>query len=249
MVTTNPDVIEYAAAQPELTATALPWDRTYVLLSTSRVEEIFWNGTAAEISSDLFEEMARDAIRSEARSHQSPSWWDNVGQCEDLSSAVPGLPPVPRGAYSLAGSRRVLFDSNDPVARGLAERIVALASTDPSTSPEAAAITAAVPRLMIHAAGVIAEGVTRGELNMSLKDGEDFAYVISVPRRPPDPCYEARRLINRAPWIANVEDDFSKVIIPLVDTRRHVITGRDKVGLVVDWYGNILVVNETTPGL
>jgi hypothetical protein len=249
MVTTHPEVIEYAVSQPQLTAAALPWDKTYILLSTSRVEELFWNGAAATISSDLFEGLARDAVRSEARGHRSPSWWNDADGCHDLSAAVPGLPPVPRGAYSLSGLRRVLYDLTDPTARDLAERIVALASTDPTTSPEAAAITAAVPRLIIHASGVVAEGVTRGELNLSLKDGNDFAYVVSVPWQPSDPCYEARKLINRAQWIANVEADFSKVIIPLVDTRPHVIANRDRVELVVDWYGNILIVNGIQPGM
>jgi hypothetical protein len=33
-------------------------------------------------------------------------------------------------------------------------------------------------------------------------------------------------------------------MIPLVDTRPHVIAGSGTVGLIVDWYGNILITNE-----
>jgi hypothetical protein len=244
MVTADPAVIEYAASRPHLSTIALPWDITYVLLSISRVEKLRWGSTLGTFPSDLSDRLARDAVRGAARGYRPPSWWDDLSRCSDLFAAVPLFPSVPRFVYSSSGLRRILYDVNDPIARDLAERIVALAATDPFVSPEAAAIASAVPGLISDTAGIGAEGLTRSELDLSLRYGDDFAYVVPIPRRPPDPCYEARSMVNRARWLSTFKVDFSKALIPLVDTRLHVIVNSSKVGLIVDWYGNILIANE-----
>ena len=74
MVTADRAVIDYAAGRPQLATIALPWDRTYVLLSTSRVKELRWGGELPAVSPDLAERLAQDAVRGDARGHQSPSW-------------------------------------------------------------------------------------------------------------------------------------------------------------------------------
>ncbi len=248
MVTDDSAVIEYAASRPQLSTIALPWNRTYVLLSISRVEKLRWGSTLSTFSSDLSDALARDAVRGAARGYRPPSWWDDLSHCSDLFAAVPLFPSAPRYVYSSSGLRRILYDVNDPIARDLAERIVALAATDPFVSPEAAAIASAVPGLISDTAGIAAEGVTRSELDLSLRYGDDFAYIIPISRRPPDPCHEAHKLVNRARWLSTFKVDFSKALIPLVDTRLHVIVNRSKVGLIVDWYGNILIANEMLLG-
>lgn len=248
MVTADRAVIDYAAGRPRLATIALPWDRTYVLLSTSRVKELRWGGELPAVSPDLAERLAQDAVRGDARGHQSPSWWDDLYRCGNLSADVSWFPPVPRGADAPSGSRRILYDRNDGVARDLAERIVALAGTDTSVSAGAAEIFAAVPGLGGGASGIVAEGISKSELNRSLRDGDDFAYIVSIPRRPFDPCREARTLINRARWLSTFEVDLSKALIPLVETRLHVIVDSGAAGLMIDWYGNILILDEKLPG-
>ncbi|UCF05302.1 MAG: hypothetical protein JSV33_15525 [bacterium] len=249
MVTADPAVIEYAAHRPRLASIALPWDRAYVLLSTSRLEELRWGGAPVTVPQDLWDRLARDAVRGDARGHRSPSWWYDLDGCGDLSTAVPWFLSVIRdsalrGADSSLDLRRIIYDSNDPVARDLAERIVALAATDPLVSAEAAALSLAIPGLTGGTATIIAEGVTESELGSSLRAGDDFAYIVSVPLRPHDPCHEARALVGRAPWLAAFEVDLSEALIPLVETRRHVLARSGAVGLLADWYGNILIANE-----
>ena len=243
MITGDPAVIEYASHQPHLDTVALPWNKTYVLLSTSRVRELLWGGTTGNVSPELTDGLARDAVRIDARGSRSPFWWEALENCGEVSDAVSKLPPFPRGAYSSGGSRRILFDLHDPIARDLAERIVALAATDTAISREAMAITSAVPDLAGGSTRVIAEGVPTHEFRSSLRDGDDFAYVVAVLREPPDRCDEAARLLNRAQWLAALGADFSKAPVPLVDTRQHVIAKREKTGLISDWYGNLLIVN------
>jgi hypothetical protein len=243
MVTHDPAVIEYASHRPRLDSVALPWDQTYVLLSSSRVRELLWGGSIGTVSADLTDGLARDAVRSDARGASPPFWWEELDHCGELSGLVPGLPPFPRGAYSSGGARRIIFDMQDPTARDLAERLVALAATDTAASTAAAALTSAVPGLNSGSSALIAEGMTARQLRSSLQDGHDFAYVVVVKRRPPDPCDEAGKLLLRAPWLAPLGDGLSQAPIPLVDTRQHVIVRSEVAGLVVDWYGNLVVAN------
>jgi hypothetical protein len=241
MVTSNPAVLEYAAGRPQFVTAPLPWDRTYVLLAVSRVRELRAGRRLGTISAQLSDGLAQDAVRGDARGYRSPSWWDELRNCGELSAGLSQPPLGPRGARTSSGRRGVLYDLNDPVARDLAERIVALAAADPGVSPEAAALTRALPGLAGAARDLTAEGVTAGELAPRLRRGDDFAYVIPITRRPPSPCYEARELLNRAPWLAALETDFPKALAPLVDTRAHVIARIDAAGLMVDAYGNVVI--------
>jgi hypothetical protein len=241
VVTDDPAVIEYAASRSQLTTIALPWDRTYVLLSTSRVAGLRGGSTLGTISSDFNEDLARDAVRSDARGYQHPSWWNELRNCTALTPTFASLSPLPRNSYMSSGSQRILYESDDPIARDLSERIVALASADPAVSSEAAEISSAVPGLNRDETRIVAEGVTKAEFAMSLRSGDDFAYVVSLPRRPADPCYEARKLLNRARWLVLLGNAFPDALIPLVDTRMHVIADEERVGLAVDWFGNLIL--------
>jgi hypothetical protein len=245
VVTDDPAVIEYASHRPHLDSVALPWDRTYVLLSTSRVRELLWGGSIRSVPADLTDDLARDAVRGDARGVRPPFWWEELGHCGELSETVSGLPPFPRGAYSSGGARRIMFDLQDPTARDIAERLVALAAADTAASTAAAALASAVPGLNGGSSALIAKGVSARELRLSLQSGNDFAYVVVVYRRPPDSCDEAGKLLQRAPWLAPLGDGLSRAPIPLVDTRNRVIVRSGVAGLVVDWYGNLIVANET----
>ncbi len=264
LVTADPAVIEYAAGRPRFNTVALPYDRTYILCAPSRVEELKRGGKPGMIHAAFSEALARDAVRGDARGCEPPYWWDELGRCGDPSAAAGSLPGMLKGAYPSYGERRILYDAADPVARDLAERIVALAAAGleasaaagpkasatagPDASAEAAALLSTLPGLTGGDSGMIAGGVTKRELNESLLDGDDFAYIVPVVRRPPDPCEAARTLLDHARWLSGLGDRFREALIPLVDTRPHVIVRSGAVGLLVDWYGNLLILNDTAAG-
>jgi len=131
----------------------------------------------------------------------------------------------------------------DPIARDLAERIVALAATDTISSSEAAELAHAVPGLIGNDFRIVTEGKPEKELEMSIRDGDEFAYIIPVSCQWTDPCYEERRLTNSAPWLSIEVVDLSDALIPLVDTRRYVIVDRSSVEPVIDYSGDILITN------
>jgi hypothetical protein len=238
MIAADPGVIDYAAGSEEHVAVELPWDRTYVLLAPTRVMALRGKQKLDSWKrlKDLTREMATDAVRADARGHVSPSWWSNLGICGEWSA------PSYRRPDSASIARRILYDSSDPTARDLAERIVALASAGPQASRNAAALAAVVPDLDERISAV---GVAGKQLDSSMRLGGDVAYIISLPHRTPLPCYEAGELMARAPWLSMMRNDLYEAIVPLVDARRHAIVKKSGFGLITDWYGNVVVTNET----
>ena len=241
IVTQDPAVIDYAAGRPQFETTALPWNRMYLLLSASRVAALNRGERVGGISTELQAGLARDAVRSDARAAQPPAWWERQSGCDQLAVESAYLPPDPPGASGSSGRRRILYESDDPVAKDLAERIAALASADPNVSPDASNLSGAVPGLIKDPAGLAAEGLSPEELGGSLKSGGDFAYIVSISRQPCDPCFELKRLLSRAPWLAPLEQSLSSALIPLVDSRLHVIRSAGKVELLINGSGNIVL--------
>ncbi len=157
VVTRDPAVIEYAAQRAELEIFPLPWNRTYVLAQRAGALPL---GTGLHDES-VRRSLAEEAVLADARPSQRPFWWDSP--CTTMISTHVRVPTAPRLVY-LQG---------DPVARQLAERIVALA-------PDSSRLTA----LEMDSAGFAA----------ARAKGADRAYILSVPFRPISPCREAARL-------------------------------------------------------
>ncbi|MCH7547926.1 MAG: hypothetical protein IH969_00040 [Candidatus Krumholzibacteriota bacterium] len=258
IITDDPDGIDYATSRSQYTTRALSWDRTYVLLSTTRVAKLGAGEPVGEVTPEFTESLARDAVRVDARGSDLPVWWDDVGRCAVADDASQNVEPPPVWRYQdperddnldvdtpPLHCPHILFDEGDPVARDLAERIVALAATAPDASSDAQAIADVIPGLDSR---ITARAVGETTLARSLERGQDFAYIVATMRRPVDPCYEARQWLRRAPWLGLDGAGLSRAVIPLVDVRSHVIARTGRFGLSVDGYGNVLVVDEMLEG-
>jgi hypothetical protein len=113
--TADPALLDYARRRPGVTAVALPWHRTYVLLLPARSA-----GVGAAIPADTagFQAgLARDAVRPDARAAAGPFWWEARAAC----------PTKPMPKARRAPTDAIAYPAEDSVARDLAERIVALA--------------------------------------------------------------------------------------------------------------------------
>jgi hypothetical protein len=109
------ELLEYARARSDLVVHPLPWSRIYLLVvpQGQRGFEELIPPDSASFRGDL----ARDAVRVEARVAEGPFWWDEPRPC----------PEVNRGrTASATGLRATAPTWNDPVGRALAERLVAL---------------------------------------------------------------------------------------------------------------------------
>jgi hypothetical protein len=155
LISRDPSVVNYASSRREFKTVRLPWSRTYILLQPSRNEA----PQVVITEQSLGESLAQDAVTADARPPEPPFWWENV-TCPSRPITAPKEP----------GSSRIVYRAGDPVAQGLAERIVAL------TGSAAPASAAALPA---------------AELASSVRRGVEWAYVLAVPTRTLAPCRES----------------------------------------------------------
>ena len=153
-VTRDPSIVDYVAGRPEFETFPLPWSLTYVLLQPSGAQTLL----IAEDS--VRRSLARDAVHAEARPAEPPFWWDSLSTCSGATdSEEPHLT-----------TSRIVYSRDDEAARGLAERLVALAGT--GASLRAAALEPA-------------------EFAAALRDGTERGFVVAAPRKSLVPCRDA----------------------------------------------------------
>jgi hypothetical protein len=204
VLTSDPAVLEYAAEIPGLTLAPLPWERMYLLLAP---------GAAAGVPPPpaALEGIARDAVRTEAR------------PAPDSCLAGPVLGAAPANAPPRGGLQsRILYPQSDEAARGLAERLVALAA-----SPLAHAwIAARLPaRQRLSAVALDAAAFAA-----ALLAGQDAGYVLGLT----EPGCGSEALAGRAPWLAGAA---AGAATALIETRAHAIVRDGLAPARVDRFG------------
>ncbi len=207
LVGADPLAVRYAAAKPDLGVVPLPWQHTYVLLVPARDASVVSQlALATPDSAAVFRaSLARDAVRADARGAEPRGWWSGSG-C-DLQRPQ-GASPGTVGQRA----RRIVYRADDPVARALAERLVAL-------GPRATATP-----------------LTAAELARALRAGDETGYVVDLPRASLAPCHDLRALVSAAPWLAD-GGGVGDAIVPLVDTREPALANRRRVAATIDFDG------------
>ena len=237
---------EYSATLPDFVAVPLPWERVYVVLSPSALEEF-----GAALPQAARQALARDVVRADGRGAEPPYWWEQIPACGLTQSGIPAPPPA---------TRRIVYEESDPQARALSERLVALAASmsNPGGANRTSASTNAFSTLAPDssaaalAAGMRADpqavGLEAKELESALRSGKDLAYVLALPVRVGLACVEARTLLQRAPWLVSsqpfrtpgvasgevVAQDAVALgprILPLVETRPWLIARKGLAGV------------------
>lgn len=213
LVTRDPDVLSYAAQLGSYRSVALPWDRTYTLVAPRL------DSAATSPSMEQRDALARDAVQADARGAQPPFWWETDTTC------ATGTP-----RYSAGAPRIVGYPADDPIARQLAERIVALASAQgtPAWIPSTLSSPAAGP---LRTVGLAPTG-----LNDALASGQIAAFVAALPRQRPAMCKAAARIPTGA------------TLVPLVDSRAHALMRRGSgAGFYIGSDGTLRFVSTRTP--
>jgi hypothetical protein len=152
VVTRDLQLVDYVSNRTEFATFPLPWSRTYMLIEPAdgqSLEPVLTDASARR-------SLAGDAVRASARVAEPPYWWTNLMSC-------------PFGAARTSGvtGTNLVYPSDDEVARGLAQRIVALA---PAGS------------------GLRARGLAVAEFEAAMRRGTERAYVAAVPRQSLAPC-------------------------------------------------------------
>jgi extracellular solute-binding protein (family 5) len=194
LITDDRAALSYVAGRSDLVSQPLPWDRTYVLLAP---------GAPPPVTPQWRESLARDAVHVAARPAAAPAWWTAFPAC---------LGPPPAGATPSGTSRPlVVYPRDDPTARDLAGRLVALEAESGGPAVRVA-------------------GLVPADLAAALAAGQSAQIVIPLPLVVFDPCGVVRRLVGRAPWLTRATQ-----IVPLVETRRQVVWRRGAAAFTVEW--------------
>jgi hypothetical protein len=230
--------VQYATTQPQRTAVPLPWVRTYVLLIPSRVgaTDAAPPADTGSARAHAFRAALADAVHAEARGATPPFWWSNVhGRATAPAPGARGAPLAP------ASAQRVVYDRDDPVARDLAERLVALAASGRSIADPGATLGTVAPELLQSSAVPRAAGIDSTELLRVLRQGTELGYVVPLPHHAIVPQVAASRFVNAAPWISAART-LDGVIVPLVDVRGSAIVRQGALGLTAEWDGTPLIL-------
>lgn len=211
LITPDPATIQYARTQASHASIPLPWTRSYVLVLPARVGD---GATANCIGADLrpLRDALALAVHVDARGAEGPCWWESAVGGEEARS------------HPRSGSRQVLYPIQDPTARELAERIVALVA--PGREEAAAAgLRHATPELFA-AGNWSAAGIDSVHFAERLARGSEGAYIVALPRDPEWTASARASLLAAAPWLAPLGS--THALLPLVDTRETLLIRRQR---------------------
>jgi hypothetical protein len=225
VVTRDPAALDYAAALPQFQSLPLEWQHAYVLVTPRRAR------SDPSLTDAARRTLANDAIRGEAQGAAAPFWWDALGDCTLA-------PPVFRGAVRPPTAPQIVYDARDAAARDLSERLVGLVR---GAGPAAAEILSVLLPSRPQETYDRAVGLTGEPLARALRLGNDAGYVLSVDRRPLDPCRDAHILAESAPWL-----DLG-TIVAVADTRLRAIVRRGRSGITAEWDGGLLLAHSSGP--
>ncbi|HEX6789719.1 MAG TPA: hypothetical protein VF247_00285 [Candidatus Krumholzibacteria bacterium] len=236
MITDDPAAIEYARAKKNVTMAPLAWDLVYVVISRERNMAYDDGIRAPLLSAATCAALARDAVQKEARGGSSLLADGEHAGCKQVSTYA-------RQSVMVASQKRVAFAVDDATARSLAERLVALAAMDTTTSSEARDVVRALPGSgrSLRATGIPSHEMDR---RMAQSSGEESAYVTSLSWCVDFPC-TSNELLTRAPWLLAGSGPLSRKIIPLVETRAHFIAISDRIGYIDDHNGDVRILGPS----
>ena len=234
VVTEDPSLASYAASRPGVSLVPLSWDRTWVLVSPMRAS-LAADSVSAETTSArtlaLRSALARDAVRADARPSTSVLL---SAQTRCVSHTV----PEPRPRSERTGSR-IVYQRDEPVARALAERLVALAATARGDS----ALALVAPELARGGARATTAGLAPNDFNAALRGGNELSFIVAVPIHATAPCGTIESLFAAAPWLGPdaAGRSIGGSMSPLIDTRPRAIARQDRISLTFAWDNTLIV--------
>ena len=95
---------------------------------------------------------------------------------------------------------------------------------------------------IVRARGYLHAAALTGEsLATARRRGNDAGYIISLDRRPLDPCRDIQMLMDSARWL------HPETIVPLVETRLRAVVRRTRGGITAEWDGGLLIAGVGGP--
>ena len=224
LLTRDPAALEYAATLPHFQSVPLEWHRVHVLVTPGRLRG------SPSLPEEARQALAGDAVRGEARGAVGPFWWQMLQACDVAPSE-----PREQAAFT----PRIVYDVRDAASRDLAERLVAFSRGSGAVANPILDVLLPDRQRRTYQQAV---ALTGEPLAATRRRGRDAGYIISVDRRPLDPCRDIQVLMDGARWLD------PETIVPLVETRLRAIVRRGRSGVTTDWDGGLLIADVNGPG-
>jgi hypothetical protein len=146
----------------------------------------------------------------------------------------------------VAAPARIAYPLGDPVARGIAERLVALTGRG---DPIPAWLVTAVAGVASTEGPVVAAGLDPAMLARAVRQGEALAFVLPAPRAPGGACTSALLAAEDPVGRVLFAADAGLRITPLVDVRPSLVLRRGIGGVALDGDGTLRFLPErVAPG-
>jgi hypothetical protein len=212
LVSSEPIVVDYIETFEDLESLPHAWDMAYVVAAPLKTA----SGVSTREGPPLMEVLGSETVRTESRMPVGELWWEDLSACQLTSTWS-----VPADPGNTAG--RIVYRRGDPVARELAQRLVALAEPD------------GLPQIAAEREPLTAVGLGDERFDRALADGRDLGFVVALPKQVLDPCAMIALMRRSMPWVA--PSDLHRVLVPLLETRGRVIVRRGVGTMVRDWDG------------
>jgi hypothetical protein len=217
LLTDSPALATYAATRGDVASIPLAWHRTWVIITPQRTSPAPDSAASVMARTLAFRtSLARDAVRADARPAEPPFWWSDSTACPTGRERV--VSPGGRSA-------RIAYPRDEPVARALAERLVALAASSRGSNRDSA-LALLAPALAEAGAGVTTVGLEPNAFRSVLRNGSELAFVLPLDRASLARCL-----------------DLPGAIAPLIDTRLTAVVRRDRFGLTMAWDSTITITS------
>ena len=234
VITHDPLALSYATSRSDFSVTALPWGRTYALALPHRHDAPDSGRSSGTRSDTLRASLARDVVRADARA-AAPVVWSYVdARCGDrvysgaLAAESESRTPV----------ARVVYRADDPIARSLAERLVALGRMSDASAESP--LRQLAPELASNAR-LTAVGMAPSAFALAVTHPIVDAFIVSMPVRSAAPCADVQGISGMARPLLQA------TIVPLVETRDHVIARRDRASFAIDLDGVVRILPSHRP--
>jgi hypothetical protein len=210
LLTGDPAIARYAASRRGVESTPLEWDRTWLIVVPSR------SGAGAVADSSAWHAfraaLARDLVGADARPAASLGALASARVCAPVEQ-------INAGVVHFRERVTIAYRDDDPAARAIAERLVALAGIEARRGAESTPLAAISP-VLVGSVTTAAVGLDRRAFATALRDHTEFAFILSVPSRPVSQCADGIPVLSSLPWLTGDDGAVrASTLIPLIETR------------------------------
>ena len=226
IVTLDADVIDYASRQEDWLIYPMQWDRSYVLV----LPEMAGESDPPAFPVQLTERLIDEVVFNDARAFEGRTWWEEVGDCDiEFQMSSKQHESVPSGTH------HILYLSDEPAIKSIAERLAAL-----NSGGFASDITAALSTLFPRGNDWLAKlSVTR----TGSPSEKAAAYLLAFPKKVDNACKVLQEFSTTNPALFDQTTRQLYPTVAVMDVRPTLIIKKETARIELDGDGMVIISN------